>query len=62
MKLKNFTVLRTVYFEDDDDNIPYLRATSLDDVERRYGESWETEYNPCFSEDEKKEILKHLKP
>lgn len=43
MQFKNIEVIKTVYFNDEDD-FDY-RATSKDNVERRYGESWEPEYD-----------------
>ena len=42
MKIKNFSVAKVVYFEDERGN--KYRATSEDNIEKLYGESWESEY------------------
>jgi hypothetical protein len=42
MKLKNFEKGIVVYFKDNNDND--YRATSLDNIQRRYGEAWVSDY------------------
>lgn len=58
MKYKNFSVVKCVYFEDE--NGDSYRATSAENIERLYGESWESEYG--FEDEElTKQIEENLK-
>ena len=58
MKFKNFSLKKVVYFEDEEGND--YRASSIDNIERRYGESWEGEYNLENNKQLKEDILKSL--
>ena len=58
-KINNMRVVSTVYFEYEGST---YRATSLEDIEKLYGESWEQDYNfvEQLSEEDKgklKELL-----